>query len=40
MPLVDTVPVNVGEASGAAPKTSATGIDALALMADSPVPLM
>ena len=35
---VVTVPVNVGEASGAAPVTSATGILALAVIAVVPVP--
>ena len=34
------VPVNVGDTNGAAPKTSATGIDALADMAEAPFPLM
>ena len=34
------VPVKVGESNGAAPKTSAIGIDALAVMAEAPVPLM
>ena len=32
------VPVNVGETSGAAPVTSATGILAFAVMADVPFP--
>jgi hypothetical protein len=36
---VVTVPVNVGEAKGAAPVTSATGIDAEAVMALVPLPL-
>ena len=34
----DGVPVKVGEARGAAPVTSATGIDAFAVMADVPFP--
>ena len=35
----DGVPVNVGEFNGAAPVTSATGILALAVKAEVPVPL-